>query len=97
VPGIDQDLATDKIQKKLLDMPLDYVESTAAVLAANDIHERVVPIVMLDVPVTAYLSLVKEHEIDLLVMNTKDAGQSAMHSLAYALSVEITDRPLLLL
>lgn len=97
IPGIDLDTATDKIPKKLLDMPLYFVESTAEVLAAHDIHEKVVPIVELGIPVKAYESLVEEHDVDLLVMNTKDSGQSAMHSLAYALSVEIRDRPLLLL
>jgi nucleotide-binding universal stress UspA family protein len=97
IPGIDLEVATEKVPKKLLDMPLDYVESTAQVLAEHDIHEKVVPIVQLGVPVTDYESLVEEHDVDLLVMNTKDSGQSAMHSLAYALSVEIRDRPLLLL
>ena len=97
VPGLDLDLATEKIPKKLLDMPLYFVESTAEVLASNDIHELVVPIVQLGIPVTTYEALVEEHEINLLVMNTKDSGQSAMNSLAYALSVEIRGRPLLLL
>ena len=97
IPGLDLDLATEKIPKKLLSMPLDYVQSTAAVLASHDIHELVVPIVQLGTPMTAYKALVEEREIDLLVMNTKDSGQSAMHSLAYALSVEIRERPLLLL
>ncbi len=97
IPGIDLDLVTEKVPQKLLDMPLDYVQSTAEELASNNVHEKVVPIVKLGVPVTAYEALVEEHEIDLLVMNTKDSGQSAMHSLAYALSVEIRDSPLLLL
>ena len=97
VPGLDLALATEKIPKKLLDMPLSYVQSTAEVLASNDIHELVVPIVQLGIPVTTYEALVEENKIDLLVMNTKDSGQSAMHSLAYALSVEIRERPLLLL
>ena len=97
IPGIDVTVATEKVPQKLLAMPLDYVQSTAEELASNNIHEKVVPIVNLGVPVTAYETLVEDHEIDLLVMNTKDSGQSAMHSLAYALSVEIRDRPLLLL
>lgn len=97
IPGIDLALAKEKIPKKLLDMPRDYVQSTAEVLAEHDNHEKVEAIVKLGAPVKEYEELVEEHNIDLLVMNTKDAGQSAMHSLAYALSVEIRSRPLLLL
>ena len=41
--------------------------------------------------------LVKKHDIGLLVANTKDEGQLAMHGMAYALSVELVDVPLLLL
>ena len=97
IPGIDVEVANEKIPKKLLDMPLDYVESTAQVLADHDIHEKVVPIVQLGIPVTTYETLVEEHDVDLLVMNTKDSGQAAMASLAYALSVAMRNRPLLLL
>jgi nucleotide-binding universal stress UspA family protein len=97
IPGIDLSLAEEKIPKKLLAMPRDYVDSIAEVLAAHDIHETIEPIVRLGDPVKDYEKLVEEHDIDLLVMNTKDAGQSAMHPLAYALSVEIRNRPLLLL
>ena len=44
-----------------------------------------------------YRSLIIDHEIDLLVMNTKDEGQLAMHGTAYSLSVELEEIPLLLL
>jgi len=44
-----------------------------------------------------YQSLIIDHEIDLLVMNTKDEGQLAMHGTAYSLSVELEEIPLLLL
>jgi hypothetical protein len=44
-----------------------------------------------------YRRLVQEHDVDLLVMNTKDEGQLAMHGLAYPLAIEIRSIPLLLL
>ncbi len=47
--------------------------------------------------VTQYLELVESHEIDLLVLNTKDEDHSAMHGLAYPLAVELRDTPLLML
>ncbi len=97
IPGLDFDVAKEKLPKKLLSMPIDYIASTAEILAKEGIHERVESIVRLGDPVKDYEHLVEELEVDLLVMNTKDAGQNAMHALAYALSVEIRNRPLLLL
>ena len=44
-----------------------------------------------------YRHLVESHDVDLLVINTKDDEQLAMHGMAYALSVELIDRTLLLL
>ena len=97
IPGIDIDLAREKLPKKLLAMPSDYIESTGSILAEQGIHEKVVSIVKLGDPVKDYEKLVEELHVDLLIMNTKDKSQSAMHALAYALSVEIRNRPLLLL
>ena len=39
----------------------------------------------------------REHEIDLLVFNTKDDDQLAMHGLAYPLAVEVRGIPILML
>lgn len=97
IPGLDLDIAKEKLPQKLLSMPSDYIASTATILAKEGIHESVEAIVRLGDPVKDYEKLVEELEVDLLVMNTKDAGQNAMHALAYALSVEIRNRPLLLL
>ena len=44
-----------------------------------------------------YRSLVEENQIELVVINTKDDDQLAMHGMAYSLSVEMTEVPLLLL
>ncbi|MBT6695302.1 MAG: hypothetical protein HOB12_06590, partial [Gemmatimonadales bacterium] len=44
-----------------------------------------------------YQRLVSEHEADLLVMNTKDDDQLAMHGLAYPLAIQVRSIPLLLL
>ena len=44
-----------------------------------------------------YRRLLDEHEIDLLVLNTKDDEQLAMHGLAYPLTVELRETPMMLL
>jgi hypothetical protein len=41
--------------------------------------------------------IIDQHAIDLVVMNTKDEDQLAMHGLAYPLAIELRDLPLLLL
>ena len=97
IPGLETELIVEKLPKKLLSIPKDYIASTAQALEELGIHENVQSIVRIGLPMKEYQSLIKDHEIDLLVMNTKDEGQSAMDALAYALSVEIRDCPLLLL
>ena len=47
--------------------------------------------------VARYRHLVARHAVDLLVTNTKDKDQLAMHGMAYALSVELTEVAQLLL
>lgn len=96
IPGIDQEM-TAKIKDKLMSMPTDYIRSTTEALAAQGIHENVVSIVGFGDPTKEYQEILGANEVRLLVMNTKDEGQLAMHSLAYALAVEIRDCPLLLL
>jgi hypothetical protein len=41
--------------------------------------------------------LITQHHIDLLVFNTKDDDQLAMHGLAYPLAIELRQIPLLML
>ena len=43
------------------------------------------------------LDIIAEHNVSLLVMNTKDDEQLAMHGVAYPLAVELRETPLLLL
>ena len=47
--------------------------------------------------IRTYRRLIEEHEVDLLVMNTKDEDQLAMHGLAYSLAIELRAIPLLML
>lgn len=97
LPGIDTEVAAEKIREKLLSLPAEYIEGVADVLDAENIHENVVPIVEMGHALSDYKRLIDEHEIDLIVINTKDERQLAMHGMAYSLAVEIRDLPLLLL
>ena len=46
--------------------------------------------------VTRYKELVARHHVDLIVFDSKDETQLAMHSVGYSLAVEFEDTPLLL-
>ena len=48
-------------------------------------------------PLTEYKVLCNDHEVDLLVINSKDANHIAMDGPAYELALELQDIPLLLL
>ena len=54
-------------------------------------------IVTMGTRIQEYRDLIRSHKVDLLVMNTKDKDQLAMHGMAYPLAVELRELPLLLL
>ena len=97
ISTINTDVARKEIKARLLKDPEDYVDSCRKGLA------RVWPELTVEAMVTsghhirAYRRLVEEHKVDLLVMNTKDEDQLAMHGLAYSLAIELRAIPLLLL
>jgi hypothetical protein len=97
IDTIDTDLAREEIRRQLLKEPRDYIESCRTTLENHDLSITVDAHVDMGDHISEYRRLISEHEVDLLVMNTKDAGQSAMHGIAYALAVELRETPLLFL
>jgi hypothetical protein len=97
IPDIDTETTATRIGEKLLDRPTDYVESISEVLRDEGIAEHIVPLVTMGHALQDYKRMVDEHEVDLLVLNTKDANQLAMSGMGYAMAIEINDRPLILL
>ena len=97
IPQINTDQARELIAEQLLAVALNYVESCEAALAKSDLDCEVERVVEFGHRIVRYRQLADQRKVDLLVANTKDDDQLAMHGLAYALSVEITDVPQLLL
>ena len=97
IASIDTELAREEIQRQLLKEPHDYIRSCRDVLAQLETSIQIEESVTLGHHLIDYRRLVEEHGVDLLVMNTKDEDQLAMHGVAYPLSVELRDLPLLLL
>ena len=97
IPSIDTENAREAILAQLLKEPEDYIQSCKDALDATDLSIEVQAIVAIGHRLDEYKKLIDEHKIDLLVMNTKDEYQAAMHGLAYPLAVELRSIPLLLL
>lgn len=97
IPSIDTDNARERLKERVLKEPHDYIRSCAERLAAASIDVSVEEIVTLGRRLGDYRRLVDEHEIDLLVMHTRDEEQLAMHGLAYPIAVEFRHIPLLML
>ncbi len=97
ISTIDTDVARVEIQARLLKDPEDYIKSCQEGLARSAPELTVEAIITSGHHIRAYQRLIEEHEVDLLVMNTKDEDQLAMHGLAYPLAVELRDIPLLML
>lgn len=97
IPSLDTDDARSTLEAQLLKEPREYIESVALALAESGSAIRVEGEVGMGHRLSEYRRLIDEHQVDLLVMHTKDEDQLAMHGLAYPLAVELRETPLLLL
>lgn len=97
VPTIETDSARDHIMAQLLREPRDYIGSCKEVLQEAGVRIGIESVVTVGHRLSEYARLIEEHEVDLLVFNTKDDDQMAMHGLAYPLAVELRQIPLLML
>ena len=97
ISTIDTDTARQEIRARLLKDPSDYIETCREGLAKSAPTLTVESVVTSGHHIREYQRLIEEHDVDLLVMNTKDEGQLAMHGLAYPLAIELRAIPLLLL
>ena len=97
IPEIDTETARDEIHEQLLKEPRDYIRSCREVLKADGIDVPIEEIVTVGHRLADYRKLIDEHDVNLVVLNTKDHGQLAMHGVAYPLSVELRETPMLLL
>ena len=76
---------------------MEYVESCRSELARVRPDVTVESVVRLGHRVADFRRLVDEQAVDLVVFNTKDETQIAMHGMAYSIAVEFRDVPLLML
>lgn len=97
IQDIDTDTARESIKEQLLKEPRDFIDSCKDGLKEAGLPLNIVPVITVGHHLADYKDLVVEHEADLLILNTKDQDQLAMHGLAYPVSVELSHVPLLLI
>lgn len=97
IPSIETDAARAAIMDQLLKEPHDYIKSCSEGIGRAGLPLKVEEIVTVGHSLKDYQALIAEHDVDLLVLNTKQEDQLAMHGLAYPLSVELRDTPILML
>lgn len=97
IPSIETDEARKDVREQLMREPRDYIGDCVSVLLEAGTHLQVEHLITFGHHLAEYKRLIEQHEIDLLVLNTKDEDQLAMHGIAYALAVELRQIPLLML
>ncbi len=97
IPEIETDDVRRLVEAQLLKQARDYIESCRAVIDAQGVAVQIEEIVGMGDRVEEYRRLVEDHRVDLLVLNTLDGDQLAMHGQAYPLAVELRGIPLLML
>ena len=97
IPTIDTEDAKQKLGRQLLKGPTEYIQTVKRELDKLNRSIEVTSIVEFGHQLKDYLEHIDEKQVELLVINTKDGDQMAMHGLAYPLAVEVRQIPLLML
>jgi len=97
IPEIDSDDARILIENQLLKDAQEFIDGCAEVIQEEGPNITVNSHVGRGHHLRDYRKLIEDHDVDLLVLNTKDDDQLAMHGRAYSISVELTDVSMLLL
>lgn len=97
IPDLETDVARESLGEQLLKEPRDFIVTCRSVIEEQGLPVKIEEVVAMRRRVDEYSELIARQEIDLLVLNTKDDDQMAMHGAAYALAVELRSIPLLML
>ncbi|WNJ16137.1 universal stress protein [Pontibacter sp. G13] len=97
IPDIDTEAARETLHRQLLADPEHYADSVRETLVTKRPELSVDTYITFGHLITAYRKLMADHLSDLLVVNSKDDTQLAMHSIGYSLAVEFRETPVLLL
>jgi hypothetical protein len=97
IPEIDTDQARELIERQLFKEAEDFIQTCIEELRTDGPKLAYHSQVTRGHHLKEYRTLINAHDINLVVANTKDEDQLAMHGIAYSLSVEMVDVAMLLL
>ncbi len=97
IPEIDTESAGADLLAQMQKEPRDYVVACRRAAEQHGLDVQLGEVVMVGHRLSEYQRLVEEHEVDLLVCNTKDEDQLAMHGLVHPLAVQLRRVPMLML
>ncbi len=97
IPEIETEQARQLINDQLLSEAEHFIESCIEELKQESTGTEFHTSITRGHHLKEYGQLIESHDIDLLVMNTKDDEQLAMHGMAYSIAVEMIDVAQLLL
>lgn len=97
IPEIDSDDARILIENQLIKDAQEFIDGCSQVIQEEGPNITVNSHVGRGHHLHDYQKLIRDNDVDLLVLNTKADDQLAMHGRAYSLSVELTDVSMLLL
>ena len=96
IPEIDTDVARETIQEQLLRESSVYIDSCETALREAGVDLRVVKHVTHGHRLEEYRNAIKDHQVDLVVLQGHDEDQLAMNATAYSVAVELRTTPLLI-
>ncbi len=97
VQDINTDIARERIHTQLLKEVQDYLDSVTEAIKKTHPKVTVEQHIRFGHAVREYVALAENSKSNVLVFNTKDDDQLAMHGVAYSLAVEFLEKPLLML
>jgi nucleotide-binding universal stress UspA family protein len=97
ISTIETESARQSIRAQLLKEASYYIETCREVLKEHHLSITVESHVAFGHRLSSCHDHIARQEIDLLVMNTRDDDQMAMHGMAYPLAVELREIPVLML
>jgi len=97
IPAIDSEPARELIGRQLLKDPAEYIETCRKVSTDEGLRLEVQAVTKFGHRLGDVRRLVEERAVDLLVIETKDEDQLAMHGLAFPIAIELRETPVLML
>ncbi len=97
IPQINSSVAENVLREMLLKEPLNFITEVRNKLSEEFPEISISEIVRFGHTLSDYKAVLDNHQVDLLIINTKEDQQLAMKGIAYAIAVEFKNTPLLLL